>query len=405
MLSISSNACSTLSNNLHTSCSEKYNPLLAIILMVKNEATVMSRTLEPFVKAGIHHYLIFDTGSTDETLEITRKYFKENSVSHGSLFQEPFIDFAASRNRALELAEQQFPHAAFFLMVDAEWYLKGVKDLLTFCKEHASQSPSDSGYSYSYLIDIIHTGTNYFYRSDRLLRNGCQLRYKRPVHEKISQPTNKHVPSTVYFEQSPEKLGDQRSALRWQRDKEILLKEYARDPKDPDTVFDLARTYEGLKEYHNAYTYYKERTKLSGGTEQNFLAMYGLARITELLSMRTRSMSWLEALNYYMQAYSMRPIRAEPLVRIAQHYIQTGEIALAYLFAYRAVALPFPIQEVLWIEKDIYNFSRYDILSQCAWWLKEYEIGEQALLKALEINPNNPHLSSNLAFYQGRKKV
>jgi tetratricopeptide (TPR) repeat protein len=396
---------SIYSHSNSVASSEQADSLLAIVLMVKNEETVMVRTLEPFVTAGIQHYLIFDTGSTDNTRDITLNYFKEHHILNGHIFYELFVDFATSRNRALELAEQQFPQVPFFLMVDAEWYMKGTEHLLAFCKEHAHIPISDPAYSHSYCIDIIHTGTNNYYRSDRLLRNSCKLRYKRPVHEKISQPTNKLVPSTVYFEQSPEKLGDERSARRWQRDKEILLKEYMRDPKDPDTLFDLARTYEGLKDYQNAHKYYKERTKLSGGKEQNFLALYGLARITELLSMRTRSISWLEALNYYMQAYSMRPIRAEPLVRIAQHYLQTGEIALAYIFAQRAVALPFPTNEMLWIEKNLYDFARYDILSQCAWVLKEYEVGEQALRKALEIHPNNPHLCSNLAFYQERKKV
>ena len=42
--------------------------------MVKNEAHVIEETLQPFVDAGIDHFLVFDTGSEDKTVDIALSY-------------------------------------------------------------------------------------------------------------------------------------------------------------------------------------------------------------------------------------------------------------------------------------------------------------------------------------------
>ena len=60
--------------------------------------------------------------------------FDEYGITQGYILQEPFIDFATSRNRALDLAEELFPKAAFMVMLDAEWYLNDAKLLLEFCE-------------------------------------------------------------------------------------------------------------------------------------------------------------------------------------------------------------------------------------------------------------------------------
>src|SRR5258707_10172559 len=88
-----------------------YDPLLVVVLMVKNEETVMRATLQPFVDGGVDSFFIFDTGSTDNTIEVTEQFFAEHGITQVYIAQEPFIDFATSRNRALDLAQEKFPNA------------------------------------------------------------------------------------------------------------------------------------------------------------------------------------------------------------------------------------------------------------------------------------------------------
>ena len=91
--------------------------------------------MEGYVKGGVDAFLIYDTGSTDKTIERITHYFHNNGITRFIIEQEPFVDFASSRNRALSLAERHFPNAGFFIMPDAEWYIQGVPQLLDFCRQ------------------------------------------------------------------------------------------------------------------------------------------------------------------------------------------------------------------------------------------------------------------------------
>ena len=211
-------------HNICLGISITYDPLLVVVLMVKNEETVMRATLQPFVDAGINSYLIFDTGSTDETIAVTQEMFDEYGITEGYIIQEPFIDFATSRNRALDLAQEQFPNAAFMVMLDAEWYLNDAKALLEFC-----QICLDRGDIYSsYLMHIVNDALDNY--TCRLLRCNCGLRFGGVVHETITQPSLVKVPDTIFFEYLPEALGAEKTAARFVRDRELLFKEYQRNP-------------------------------------------------------------------------------------------------------------------------------------------------------------------------------
>src|SRR5581483_6679321 len=102
---------------------DPYESLIAIVIMVKNEADVIIPTLDPLLNAGIDCVLVYDTGSTDGTQTVVNTYFKDHHLDHAYVIEDPFIDFATSRNRALDIAETLFPHVTFFVMLDAEWYI------------------------------------------------------------------------------------------------------------------------------------------------------------------------------------------------------------------------------------------------------------------------------------------
>jgi len=63
------------------------------------------------------------------------------------------------------------------------------------------------------------------------------------------------------------------------------------------------------------------------------------------------------------------------------------------------VKIPYPEHDVLFVEKKMYEYYRYEILSKCAWNVNEYEIGEWGTRMALEEHPDHIHLHRNLGFY------
>lgn len=371
------------------------DPLLVTVLMVKNEAKVIEATLQPFVDGGLKHFVIFDTGSTDGTQEVAADFFRKNNISDAYIIKGKFIDFATSRNQALSAAEVLFPEATFMLMPDAEWYTKNVPGLVQFCQEHKDDDIP------SFLV-LIRSDTLAFH-TNRLLRCRKGIKFVGAVHEVLNTSSRVTLPDDVYFEWRPGQDGVKKSHIRWQRDRDLLLKSYQENPHDPRTVFYLAQTYECLGDMENAYTYYQKRQQTEGWDEENFVTLYRLGRVAHALELQKSQMPHASPVLHYLDAFSYRPGRGEALIKIAEYYLSKGDMHLAFLFALRSVQLPYPSKDILFVEKYMYDYTRYDVLGICAWYIGEYELGEWAVRQALKIKPDAPHLLGNLKLYMERK--
>jgi len=189
------------------------------------------------------------------------------------------------------------------------------------------------------------------------------------------------------------------SARRWRRDRDLLLKSYAENPFDVRTLFYVAQTYHCLGDWENAYTFYTKRADLHGWDEENFITWCRLGDVVQQLSLDSNMNIWPLAMEYYLKAFAARSHRIEPLVKIAQYYLDRNEMHLAFLFAARAVKIPYPAKDRLFVEKYMYDFVRYDLLGRCAWYVGEYELGEWAVMQALAVHPEELYLQRNLKFY------
>src|SRR5204863_8303912 len=178
-------------------------------------------------------------------------YFKDKQLDHAYIIEDPFIDFATSRNRALDIAEKMFPNVTFFLMIDAEWYLHNAQEIISFCKKHKNYiEPDTIGGCYS--IRLITMQDNIDNYATRLIRSGKNVRYTGVVHETIQQSTSGHLPKTVYFEYAPKESGREKSKNRYIRDYNLLQKSLENDPVDKRTLFYLGQTCQFLDKWEEA---------------------------------------------------------------------------------------------------------------------------------------------------------
>lgn len=99
--------------------------ILSIGMIVKNEEKVLGRCLEslkPLMEAIPSELIIADTGSTDHTVEIAKKY------TDNVFYFEWINDFAAARNSTLKKAKGQW-----YLFVDADEYLDSdISEMVNF---------------------------------------------------------------------------------------------------------------------------------------------------------------------------------------------------------------------------------------------------------------------------------
>src|SRR5579862_9287870 len=243
--------------------------LLTVVIMVKNEADVIIPTLQPFVDAGITSFLVYDTGSTDGTQQIVREYFDNHDIKHAYIIEEPFIDFATSRNRALELTEYIFVNSTFMVMLDAEWYTHNVAELIDFCKTHQHYIAPDCSGS-CYLMRLLTVQDNINNYTPRLFRHGYNVRYRGVVHESITDVASGIVPDSVYFEYKPQQYGREKSKARCARDYALLKKSLEDDPTNMRTPFYLAQTCQFMDDWEQAIFYYQKRLDMGELSEEKY---------------------------------------------------------------------------------------------------------------------------------------
>jgi hypothetical protein len=205
---------------------------------------------------------------------------------------------------------------------------------------------------------------------------------------------------------SASQQGIEKSRKRWERDLVLLLKRHEEKPNCSRTTFYLAQTYECLGDHTKAYHYYKLRSEQEGWFEENYEALYRLGKVTEYLSFIDSNFTWHMAFDYYCKAHDMWPTRAEPLVRIADHYwpdfCPPINVSLCYVFAKRACELPYPENARLFVDPYVYSVRRYELLSRSAWHVGDFENGETATRNALK-SKELPYLYKNLAAYVERR--
>lgn len=390
-------------------------PLIVILLMVKNEKEVIVPTLKTYLTketlekrdTGEVGFVLFDNGSNDGTEVLAEEFFKSHGVKKYLIKKDPeWLGFGMTRNKALALARATFPNSTFILFPDAEWYLHTMDELLDFCKKEAAKEKAGEHLPCYYALWMRRPGCEMGQQRLFLTHDDVQFD-KRRVHECPNKYAGARVPKNIFFELGSSKSGWEASQRRWRtRDIPDMLKDFAEDPRDVRTVHYLALTYLWIGDYQNAYNFFKLRTQLNSFPEEDYRGFYNLGRAAEALAEKEPHLyKWEEALKYYLQAHSMGPSpRAEPLIRIARHYLNEDNHPLAYIFARRACELSIPLGDCLPYDKELYDYDRHEILCRSAWYTQDYERGEEAVKKAMEAHPNEQQLYRNLAFYWERKK-
>lgn len=335
------------------------SPVVAT-LMIKNEAPSICETLQPLVDGGIDTFFIFDTGSTDKTIEVVRAFFDEHKECIFCIKQEPFVDFSTSRNRALELTEKYFPSAIFTLIVDAEWLLHGVKPLIAYCIEHICDR--DAAYA-----TCVHTYAYEFY-VPLLIRNSSKLRYKGVVHEYLDVKEAVQVPSDIFFEFRRSDRGQTSTEKRWLRDKELLLGQLKKNPNDSHTLFYLGQTCCCLNDFSAGHEFFVQCVPAAleeYTVGRAYQAAYWAASAIEELIRQKKENSWDRALKWYSKAHEICPDRAEPLCCMAAHYYKIGDMLRCFEYASFAARLPYPCVSG-YVEKSVYDRGRYELLYAAA---------------------------------------
>ena len=90
---------------------------ICLNMIVKNESHIICKTFDNILKyVPITYWVISDTGSTDNTIELIKAYWKEKNID-GELVEHAWKDFGYNRTKALESA---YNKTDYLLIFDAD---------------------------------------------------------------------------------------------------------------------------------------------------------------------------------------------------------------------------------------------------------------------------------------------
>ena len=90
---------------------------ICLNMIVKNESHIICKTFDNILKyVPITYWVISDTGSTDNTIELIKAYWKEKNID-GELVEHAWKDFGYNRTKALESA---YNKTEYLLIFDAD---------------------------------------------------------------------------------------------------------------------------------------------------------------------------------------------------------------------------------------------------------------------------------------------
>ena len=155
-------------------------PLVALVMILKDEAHTILDTLQT-VRDHVDRWFILDTGSTDGTQDIVKDYMKKVP---GKLFEEPFVDYGATRNRIMDLAKET-EDCVFTLMLSADEQVRNAHEMRAFLEDnrHSKGTQHDA-----YPV-VMNSGIDF--DSVRIARMEGMWRYVGRVHEYLTSPEKK----------------------------------------------------------------------------------------------------------------------------------------------------------------------------------------------------------------------
>ena len=375
---------------------------IAVYLMVKNEEKRICVSLDS-VKSVISSVVIYDTGSTDNTISVIRDWCESAGLPL-RLKEGPFVDFSTSRNAGLEFADT-FDDIDYILMLDSNDELRSPYQLMHVC--HDYKDKDNTGFMLCQEWFFGESSTKYF--NVRMIKPRSRWWYKGVIHEYINRYTDSTLdcevinaseivrcPDVIIYQ---DRIADEgKSVPRYRRDKELLLAEIERNPKDSRSMFYLAQTCECLGDPADALYYYRLRSMLDGFEEERFQSFVRAGDNALKLGHSPE-----ECIVWFMKAYSHSK-RAEPLVKIGNIYNSMGKNHVASMFYKEACLLQFPTEAILFVDRKTYDYERHHKMGISGWYSGNYFEGKLGCIRALQADPNSQVDNNNLKYYIEKEK-
>ena len=363
--------------------------LLSLVMIVKNESKIIERCFDS-VKSIIDSIIISDTGSTDNTIEIIENYIKKNKLK-GKVYKDEWKNFGHNRSKSITNAKEWLKEnkynleTTYFLTIDADMILK-IKP--SFKIDELQQKDS-------WAIQQINNSLTYY--NKRIFRSKLAFKCIGVTHEHwgCDDKDEDDKLDDLYIND----IGDGGAKNdKYERDIRLLTQGIIDEPKNERYFFYLAQSYCDSGNTEKAIEWYKKRIEAGGWNEEVFITYLRIGDIYE------RKKEFENAIHYWSLGYNHLPSRSETLYRIIRVYRHLGKNEIACLFLQTALQIPYPKDQLLFIEHNVYQYQLLEELSVCGYYTKMRKEGFYACNHLLFSKKNVPDIikqqcKQNLFYY------
>jgi beta-1,4-mannosyl-glycoprotein beta-1,4-N-acetylglucosaminyltransferase len=374
---------------------------ICLNMIVKDESHIIADTLNKLCnKIKFSYWVICDTGSTDNTPEIIKKFFKEKNIP-GELFYDEWVNFAHNRTIALN---RGFKKTDLLMVFDADDELIGNLNLNIFSKENLMdeyQLQFGSAYGVNYTRTLI-------------INNHKKFEYKSVIHEFISFMEGNSRVGIIegdYYVVSGRSGNRNKDPDKYLKDAQVLEKAYDVALKEKDDLFHryafyCANSYKDYGDNENAIKWYKiVLSHDKQWPQEKYMACLNIYICYNNLK------EYEPGFFFLIQSFFYDKERVECLFYLVQHYCVNNMHEISYSFYlicknfYENNYLKSQQQIKLFVEPDKYDFLLPFYMILVADKLKEQEpAANKTISKMFEIiftkkyKVNNDNMLSNLLY-------
>jgi glycosyltransferase involved in cell wall biosynthesis len=307
---------------------------LALNFICKDEEKVIERMLNS--SNGVLDLIVaVDTGSTDRTIELIKKYGTDNNIPT-YVFERPFDTFDKSRNFAMDKLRD--------VVKEIGWNSSDVWGMWYDCDEQLVIDPKFDKGQFKNDLYMINTYIGAMkYTRNTFFRVSKPFKWYGVVHEFIiceEQNITSGLAENIHVSVSMDGASWQGDISQKYLSHSHKLEAYiAADRKDPRWIFYTAQSYhdsasmkdnkeENEERLRRSLKYYRERvSRTDGYPEEIYYAQYRIGAI-----MRILEQPWAQTHQELLKAYAIDPLRGESIKVIIDYYLQMSDWHMAYLY-------------------------------------------------------------------------
>lgn len=306
-------------------------------MIVKNEAHIIRESMSCTLPL-IDTFSIVDTGSTDNTIEVIKDFYKEKGIE-GVVHERPWKNFGHNRSESLKLCDGLMD---YILVIDADdlmFFPSNAREILHKILEE--EKPNGCCLN-------IHQGTEMKYMRGQIFKANDGWMYKGVVHEYPSNCKDEckmiNLPPEFWMESR--RLGGRNlTGDKMKRDIEALLKGIEEEPDNDRYYFYLAQSYRDNGNNEEAIKYYKKRFKMGRWYEEAWNSAYNVGECYRRIGNILKFEHWMQ------KAFEFHKARAEPLYHLVKYYRETNQFYKALHYINIVRKLSYPKNDVLFVEQ------------------------------------------------------